>query len=284
MTPVNLSRLAKALWSCQPHEVYLSVLLEAALDKFSNPVENATDAHELQGVVWVVNQVKNLTHSKALETKAYEFLDAVSEFEASPRANAAGSQSINSLIRSSAAGNTRYDRAELAGMKMSALKTMLVEQNLPAGGNKSDIIERLLNPTAAGVSNSLEEVDQMQGMTVTQLKKLLAGKGLKVSGRKQELIDRLLMEQDAVDAAPEAPTADVVPVEASMNDDAESPSESHFSDSDVCNTLQDNSVSVGSLDDLTVADLKCLLRDNGLKVGGKKAELIQRCVANGIEA
>lgn len=283
MPPVNLSRLAKALWSCQPYEAYLNALVEAAMAKFSDPADDfIVIANELQDVVWVVTHVKNLTQAKAVDLKAHEFLAAISSFKAGPPATDTSTPADGGFVEdTTVAKAVQYTRGDLAAMKMSALKDLLVEKNLPAGGNKSDMIERLLDPFAVSVgdeSDDINQMDQLQGMTVAQLKEILAAKGLKVSGRKQELVDRLLCEQELPDCSPGIETG-VHPTSAGGGAQLSSAS----TGSEEAVSVEDDRGSETALAELTVAELKSLLRDNGLKVGGKKSELVERCMANGVK-
>lgn len=282
MPPVNLSRLAKALWSCQPHEAYFNALVEAAAGKIADPTADRIEiANELQGVVWVVNHVKNLTKSKATELKANEFLDAVSVKSGTPATEAFAPADDEFVEEATVAEAVQYTRGDLAVMKMSALKDLLVEQNLPAGGNKSDMIERLLDPFAVSVgeeSDDVDQVDQLRGMTVVQLKEKLASKGLKVSGRKQELVDRLLQQEPPLHSLGTESDAHT----GSASGDAQWASASTGTGEATSVELDVGSEAALAL--LTVAELKALLRNNGLKVGGNKSELIERCMANGVKA
>ena len=88
-------------------------------------------------------------------------------------------------------------------------------------------------------------------LTVAQLKDLLRERGLKVSGRKAELVDRL---EDVVD----------YDKNASLKNQNEKPSQT----------------SENKYSNLTVVQLKDLLRERSLKVSGRKAELVARLQAS----
>lgn len=91
-------------------------------------------------------------------------------------------------------------------------------------------------------------------LTVLQLKDLLRERGLKVSGRKAELVDRL---ESVVD----------YDKNASIKNEKEKPSQTSEND-------------YNDLSNLTVVQLKDLLREKGLMVSGRKAELVARLQAS----
>ena len=119
-------------------------------------------------------------------------------------------------------------------------ETALVDGDSGEGGEEEDDVE---SPEEADDSLSREEV---AALGVVALRGELHKRGLKVSGVKAALVARLLGEPEpepsAAVAAPERDLADVV----------------------------------DSLSSLKVAELKELCRVRGLRVGGKKADLVAR--------
>jgi SAP domain len=129
-----------------------------------------------------------------------------------------------------------------------------------------------------------------ESLTVIALKEQLVDRGLKVTGKKAELIDRLLEHDSSVDAL-ESPVEVAIeaaaPAEASaapQNDHA-SPSQATPAaavTADAPESADDAAFQQTMLQQMTVPQLKELLRDNNLKVSGKKADLVDRCLANGL--
>lgn len=251
--------------------MYVDVLAEAASEHLRDAAHTPEVLlHELLPVKSVLQHVQKLVQPKALSTKAQTFLD---HFEAS-------NAGIPGVAAPAYASNGVEDGSEfrldkLKSLKVAELKALLDAKGLPVGGNKSDLIERLL-----AFNRSADEDDAgqssnritLQRMTIAELKEILVSNGLKVSGKKQELIDRLLESPDAARTS-----------STSISDTVQDIRAVGITTSPETDTSElQESASEHILSELTVVELKNLLRSNGLKVGGNKSELIERCMANGL--
>eukprot|EP00892_Ulva_mutabilis_P007526 jgi/Ulvmu1/5145/UM021_0162.1 len=281
MSSLALSRLANALWTCQPHEAYIDSVSEAALEKLTDPTA-ATHAlaHELQPVKAVVEHVQELIQPKVLNYKAKKFLEAYKTLHASMQGSRDSLEHEGQGVHG-VGGDADMTRERLASMKMTDLKSLLVSKGLLSGGNKSDMIERLLNPDASvankGDWDAVPSNMQVQSMTNAELREILASKGLKVSGNKRDLIDRLLAADQAGQVGPARLNESRSDVKRTSAVEPQL-----IADSEVPARHADGSKQQQALSDLTVAELKNLLRNSGLKLSGKKSDLIERCMANGL--
>lgn len=139
-------------------------------------------------------------------------------------------------------------------------------------------------PDPEPVEVELGLADQLKKMTVVALKEKLVERELKVSGKKSELVERLLADMQekgagAVAAAePSATQQSVAAAEAPQQTAAEAPQESAAPPPAAADAPSDPE----AFQKMTVKDLKALLKDNSLKVSGKKQELVERCIANGL--
>ncbi len=110
--------------------------------------------------------------------------------------------------------------------------------------------------TDNAIQTDVEEISQM---TVAALKDRLRQLNLPLGGRKNDLVKRLLDYSDQQIPQPDA-------FEPNQEDTARSSEKNEYDDNDIQN--------------LTVPALKERLRELGLSVGGRKAELIERLLAN----
>lgn len=275
MSPLTLSRLAFALSKCQSSELTISALsqiVRAAMEHLSQTSDTSLVIADLHGVYRAVHESTHHAQLEDFDSTVREFLIKFTEYS-----NARASSSLGS------SSNSSWSRAQLVAMSMTELKGLLVQNNLPSGGNKTDLIERLLGPASDAnltpcVSDSeYSDADKLKRMTVAQLKEHLASQGLRVSGRKQDLIDRLLSHRSSVSSDPE-----IDYVREPLNNQLETPSPPAIHTMALDNVADDGG-NESRLTAMTVAELKILLRDSGLKVGGKKSELVERCIANGIK-
>lgn len=134
--------------------------------------------------------------------------------------------------------------------------------------------------------------ERLQSLTMTTLKAQLVERGLKVSGKKGELIDRLLEDDDTQSPVADtespvtvlaAPVQDVEDVQPEVENVA-SPPQATVATVDATADAQDDPGEAVTFQKKTVPQLKDLLRENNLKVSGKKADLVDRCLANGLSA
>ena len=131
--------------------------------------------------------------------------------------------------------------------------------------------------------------DKLQLQTVVQLKAQLVERGLKVSGKKGDLIDRLLEDLTQSPNAPDGQPDTAAPAAAAgPEQDGNHVSPPQVTAAAAVGGAADAQGGGGSLETslkkMTVAQLKDLLRENNCKVSGKKKELVERCVANGLSA
>jgi len=177
----------------------------------------------------------------------------------------------------------------LKKLKVVELKDMLREYCLKVSGNKAELIERLMTmmdpvtttsigsktevktrpeigpnsrTTNASSSTSLFLDQALMSQTVVELKATLREYGLKVSGRKAELIERLLTANARLASKPDVGT---------RPETGSSSSRTHAKSSTPSDLDQ-------RLMSQTVVELKSTLREHGLKVSGRKADLIQRLI------
>ena len=155
------------------------------------------------------------------------------------------------------------DKVDYDSMTVPLLKEALKEQGLPVGGKKVELIERLKGETLGPIEETEEEGEETpdeesdkvdyDSMTVPLLKEALKEQGLPVGGKKAELIERLKGET-------------LGPIEETEEEGKETPDE----ESDEVD-----------YDSMTVPLLKEALKEQGLPVGGKKTELIERLKGGG---
>jgi len=77
----------------------------------------------------------------------------------------------------------------LEKMKVSQLKDILRKRGLAVSGNKSEIIERIVNRNAMLQSNDIYE--EIASLSITDLKRILSKHGLSITGKKSDLIERI---------------------------------------------------------------------------------------------
>jgi hypothetical protein len=153
-------------------------------------------------------------------------------------------------------------------MTVPLLKEALKEQGLPVSGKKAELIERLKGETLGPIEETKgegeetpdegsDEVDY-DSMTVPLLKEALKEQGLPVSGKKAELIERLKGET-------------LGPIEETEEGTSEGEGEE----------IPDEGSDEIDYDSMTVPLLKEALKEQGLPVSGKKAELIERLKGGG---
>lgn len=131
--------------------------------------------------------------------------------------------------------------------------------------------------------------EELKGKTVVHLKQLLRESGLKVGGTKSELIERLLESradaatENAFEAALVANVAHDKLVANAANELAnlDESEEEEALEQEIEETNGDSMPQHvrEKLQSLTVVELKQMLKENGEKVSGKKAELIDRLLA-----
>lgn len=155
-------------------------------------------------------------------------------------------------------------RDYLLSISVVDLKYILKNQNKKLSGKKADLINRILDegspPTSPKsppannvvVAGSYIETD-LKGMKVTELKVILKSQGKKVGGKKADLISRIL--------------GDSVVAKSPVVNGTVGTDEPHTEE---------------NLKKLKVAELKDILRSQGKKLGGKKADLINRILNGGI--
>ena len=127
--------------------------------------------------------------------------------------------------------------------------------------------------------------DALMAQTRVQLKAKLVDMGLKVSGKKSALVDRLL-EAGAPVSAPEADGPPAVAAAAPEDQDTPA-SPPQVAVAAVGGATEPAGGAAGveeTFKQMTVVQLKDLLRENNCKLSGKKQDLVERCVANGLSA
>jgi SAP domain len=209
-------------------------------------------------------------------------------------------------------GQSDIEREEAWQAACSAVLTGQVAE-AAENGAAAEVQPRRAPATAKSDTRQDSDDKDYSSMTVAELKKELVARGCKVSGKKQELIDRLLEHESTVsgqdeppperefDVAPElesrdAGSAAVSAADANGNgvDRSAKKSEPEPAEPDPASepelesapaaTEDAAAASPSELEKLTVPQLKELLRSKSLKLSGKKAELVERCVANGLSA
>jgi len=154
------------------------------------------------------------------------------------------------------------------------LKGMLRDRGLKVSGRKTELIERLFT-FHQEFSTTQTTFEELKRRTVVELKFMLRKLGRRVSGRKAELIERLTMREDT--------TLECTRRTRSSRPDgatrASSGVSTRSSSSSSSGTHAKSFSAVHGHDSLqrrTVVELKGMLRERGLKVSGRKAELIER--------
>ena len=104
--------------------------------------------------------------------------------------------------------------------------------------------------------------EDLARLTVPMLREMLRARGGRLGGKKAELIDRLRSEMDVYDAGAEEEEDNNVVVQ---EEDEEEEEENGEGEEAVLN-----------LRSLTVPALKDMLRSKGMKVGGRKSDLVER--------
>ena len=148
---------------------------------------------------------------------------------------------------------------------MAELKSELKTRGLKVSGKKADLVARLVE--AHDSSQILEDGtkqkilseedgnhEKYEDKTVAQLKVILRSKKLPVGGKKTDLIERLSRY---------------------TNNSMEIQQQKHQ-----IKAKKSPSVRVDDYKTKTVTQLKSLLREKGLKIGGRKAELIDRLMTS----
>ena len=122
--------------------------------------------------------------------------------------------------------------------------------------------------TTEAVHQASTSTTNWSKLTVPVLKKELELRGLPVSGKKADLVVRL-ETSESLSVPPAVKTVVVVDSKPLPKRKPKSQAKS-----------KTNAVTSGSLTKMTVAQLKAELKSKGLKVGGKKQELIERLEAS----
>jgi hypothetical protein len=142
--------------------------------------------------------------------------------------------------------------------------------------------------SAASESEAPSVRQKLQALTKNDLKELLVQRGLKVSGKKGELIDRLLEADPSFDlpGSPEQSTETASPLAAAATDtevnNASPPQASSAPVATADEGEEADDTKSEAFQQMTIPKLKELLRKHELKVSGKKADLVNRCLANGL--
>lgn len=216
---------------------------------------------------------------RASQTEMSKLLEAADQAlgDADALLSSTGSDSEGLGKRANRA-TTVEDAKNWSSCNVGQLKVELKNRGLPVSGKKTDLIQRLIEndntTTSSVVSGAVAVVEDTsietdwESMTVPQLKVQLRSQGLSVAGKKSDLISRLV-NPDSINSI----TSD----ESKANDTGNEKVEPK--DSKVSSTSDLESVLSG----LTTAQLKSELRNHGLSVAGKKADLISRLAAENLQ-
>eukprot|EP00536_Pseudo-nitzschia_multiseries_P008385 jgi/Psemu1/305679/fgenesh1_kg.211_\ len=187
----------------------------------------------------------------------------------------------------------------LKRLTVVVLKEMLQERGLKVSGRKAELIERLIaanehTPTKDHDSKTSlvtrpepalngkcyqdssripTAFDELKRRTVVELKFMLRKLGRKVSGRKVELVERLVETNNLRCARNQSPVSGE---EARLNSDVRTTYGSSGTHAKSFTAFHGRN----SLQRRTVLELKGMLRERGLKVSGRKAELIERLIGD----
>ena len=134
-------------------------------------------------------------------------------------------------------------------MTIADIKAWLRVRKLPLVGNKAELVKRATDAdkkksARKSAKKSARKSADLESMTVVQLKELLKERGLPMSGKKADLIERLKSKKSPAKRK-------------SARKSAKKSKADGFSA-------------------MTVLELKELLREKGLTVSGKKADLVKR--------
>ncbi|VEU34803.1 unnamed protein product [Pseudo-nitzschia multistriata] len=149
----------------------------------------------------------------------------------------------------------------LKSRKVVELKQMLRERGLKVSGRKAELIERLVKANGIGETHG----HALEKRRVFELQCMLRAQGLKVWGTKAELIERLVTSKCIEDT--------------NSGSNMNGKMASYWGSSRKTNTQPSEPLHEHALAGRKVFELKGMLRELGLKVTGRKSELIDRLIA-----